>query len=111
MREGIEHSKQSFAKMSDADQAALGKELQDVEQALAGALRARIDPAAAGVGALIRRHHAWVAAMWGRACSAEAYCGLADLYLGHPDFVARYEGMEPGFAQYLAHAMKLHANR
>jgi hypothetical protein len=80
-----------------------------VEAALIGALRGRVDPAAAAVEALIKRHRAWVSAMWGRSCSAEAYSGLADLYLQHPDFVARYEGLAKGFAAYLASAMKLHA--
>jgi hypothetical protein len=47
--------------------------------------------------------------MWGRPCSTERYSGLADLYTEHPDFVARYEQIEPGFTAYLAKAMKSHA--
>ena len=111
MRAGIEHSRKSFAKMSRAEQEALGKELQEVEEALAGALRHGVDPSSDGVEVLIRRHRAWVAAMWGRPCPAERYAGLADLYLQHPDFVARYERIEKGFTEYLASAMKLHAKR
>jgi hypothetical protein len=49
--------------------------------------------------------------MWGRPCSVEGYSGLADLYLAHPDFVARYERIENGFAAYLTTAMKLHASK
>jgi MerR family transcriptional regulator, thiopeptide resistance regulator len=49
--------------------------------------------------------------MWGRPCPAERYAGLAELYLEHPDFVARYEQIAPGFAVYLAKAMKLHAGK
>jgi hypothetical protein len=41
----------------------------------------------------------------------ERYAGLADLYLSHPDFVARYEAIAPGFTEYLTRAMKLHAAR
>jgi hypothetical protein len=52
-----------------------------------------------------------VAAMWGKPCTAESYSGLADLYLSHPDFVARYEGIEKGFTDYLTTAMKLHAKK
>jgi DNA-binding transcriptional MerR regulator len=111
MRESIEHSKKSYAKLSIAEREALGKELQTVEQDLAGALRHGIEPSSAGVDALIRRHRAWVAAMWGKPCTAESYSGLADLYLSHPDFVARYESIERGFAEYLTTAMKLHANK
>ncbi len=109
MREDIEHSRKSFAKMSPAEREAVGKELQVLEEALAGALRNGVDAAADGVGVLIKRHRAWVATMWSRPCSAEAYSGLADLYRSHPDFVARYERIETGFTEYLVSAMKLHA--
>ena len=34
---------------------------------------------------------------------------LADLFLSHPDFVARYETLAPGFAVWLTDAMKAHA--
>jgi MerR family transcriptional regulator, thiopeptide resistance regulator len=111
MRESIEHSRQSYAELSAAQKAALGREVHDVEQGLAGALRQGIDPASAAVGALIGRHRAWVAAMWGRPCSPQSYAGLADLYLSHPDFVARYERIEKGFAEYLADAMRRHSAR
>ncbi len=111
MRVGIESARKSYAKLSAAEKEAMGKELQEVEQALAGALRQGIDPASDGVDVLIKRHRSWVALMWGRPCRAEAYSGLADLYLSHPDFVARYERIERGFAEYLASAMRLHAKR
>ena len=115
MREHIAHANGAFAQLSEAERqrtlAALQKELQELEEALAGGLRNGLDPACDAIDALIRRHRAWVATMWGRACPAEAYSGLADLYLAHPDFVARYERIEKGFAEYLASAMKLHANR
>jgi DNA-binding transcriptional MerR regulator len=111
MRAGIGHAKKSYAELSPTGQEALGKELQELEEALAGALRHGIDPASDGVDALLERHRAWVAQMWGRPCRPEAYAGLADLYLAHPDFVARYERIEKGFAEYLAGAMKLHAQK
>ncbi len=113
MRAGIDRSKADWARLPAAEQKAafeaLGKELQEVEEALAGALRNRIDPASEGVDLLIRRHRAWVAAMWRRPCAPQSYSGLADLYLAHPDFVARYERIEKGFAEYLTTAMKLHS--
>jgi len=111
VRIGIEQAGSSYAKLARTEQEALGAELRQVEAALAGAMRNGIDPAAAVVDLLIRRHRAWVAAMWGRPCSAESYSGLAELYLSHPDFVARYERIEKGFAEYLAAAMKSHARR
>jgi len=115
MRSGIESAKAAHARMSPAERKAFmeaqGKELQDVEEALAGALRNGLDPACDGVDLLIARHRAWVSAMWGKPCPLDRYSGLADLYLAHPDFVARYERIEPGFAVYLTNAMKRHAHR
>ena len=109
MRVDIEHSRKCYAQMSPTEREFLGKELQEVEQALAEGLRTGVDPASEVIDQLITRHRAWVSSMWGRPCSAKSYSGLADLYLAHPDFVARYEQIEPGFAEYLARAMKLHA--
>jgi DNA-binding transcriptional MerR regulator len=115
MRVGIEQSKVHHARLPRAEQQAameaLGKELQEVEEALAGALHNGVDPASDAVDLLIARHRAWVGAMWGRPCSPAAYSGLADLYLAHPDFVARYERIEAGFTAYLTSAMKRHAIR
>lgn len=111
MREDIARSRKAWAKMSKTEQEALGKELQEVEQALAGAQRNGLDPSSPGVDALIRRHRAWVATMWGTDCPPARYAGLADLYLSHPDFVARYESIEKGFTEYLTTAMKSHAKR
>lgn len=111
MRAGIESAKRSYASLTSAEREALGRELQEIEDALASALREGLDPASDRIAGLITRHRTWVAAMWGRPCSPEAYSGLADLYLACPDFVARYERIEKGFADYLARAMKLHVKR
>jgi DNA-binding transcriptional MerR regulator len=46
---------------------------------------------------LLARHHAWIAAMWNRACPPAAYAGLADLYLEHPDFRANLDKGGEGF--------------
>lgn len=47
-----------------------------------------------------------MAARRSRRCDVAAYSGLADLYLSHPAFVARYEALAPGFSAFLAEAMK-----
>jgi hypothetical protein len=49
--------------------------------------------------------------MWNRTCSPEAYAGLADLYLEHPDFRANFEKQGEGFTDWLAAAMKAYAGR
>jgi DNA-binding transcriptional MerR regulator len=109
MRADIERSKKAMAGMNEAEQKAAMQELHDVEQALAEGLRRGVDPAADAIDMLIQRHRAWVASAWDRPCTVEAYSGLADLYLSHPDFVQRYETIEAGFANYLTTAMKAHA--
>jgi hypothetical protein len=50
--------------------------------------------------------------MWGRACPPQAYAGLADLYLEHPDFRATFEARAgAGFLDWLVTAMKTYAAR
>ncbi len=109
MKASIARSKKAMAKMNEAEQKAAMQELHDVEQALAEGLRRGVDPGSDPIDRLVTRHRAWVAQAWDRPCTAEAYAGLADLYLSHPDFVKRYETIEPGFANYLTTAMKAHA--
>ncbi len=109
MKASIEHSKKAMAKMSEAEQQAFMAQLQPIEEALAEGLRRGIDPASDAIDKVVAKHRAWVARAWGRECTAEAYAGLADLYLSHPDFMKRYETIEPGFANYLTTAMKVHA--
>jgi len=111
MKADIARSQQAMAKMTGAEQAAMMDTLRDIETALAEGMRRGIAPDADVVDGVITRHRAWVAAAWNRPCSPEAYAGLADLYLSHPDFVKRYETLAPGFAGWLTTAMKAHAAR
>jgi DNA-binding transcriptional MerR regulator len=109
MRQDIARSRKRLDASTAQEQAAAMAQLQQLEESLAEACRRDIDPASTAVDELIARHRAWVAMMWDKPCPPEAYTGLADLYLSHPDFVARYERIAPGFAEYLARAMKIHA--
>ena len=111
MRERIETSKKAYAKMTPAEQQAAMDELQAVEQALAEAMRRGVPAEAAVLDPLLARQRDWVAVMWGRPCPPEAFAGLADLHLSHPDFVSRYERIEPGYSDYHAAAMKAWAAR
>lgn len=76
-----------------------------------GALVAAFECGLAEVDDLLDRHRAWVALMWGKDCPKDAYAGLADMYLAHPDFVARYEALAPKFSQWLPMVMKDYAAR
>lgn len=106
MQERIADSRSRFELLTPAEQERLQGELRELEEGLAEGMRRGVPPQALALDPLLARHNAWVAFMWHRPCSPEAYAGLADLYLSHPDFIARYESIETGFAQYLATAMK-----
>ena len=78
---------------------------------MAKALADELPADSEAVRSLIRRRHAWVAVMWNRTPTREAYVGLGQLYIQHPDFHARYEAVQPGLAEYLAEAMRAFAER
>lgn len=83
-------------------------ELARIESALVVAFETGVDPRAPDLAPILEDHRAWVANRWGWPCDADAYTGLAELYLAHPDFVARFEALAPGFSVFLTDAMKSH---
>jgi len=95
-KDDIARSRKAWAGMSEAGQGAAMDELKDIESAPAEGVTRGIAPDSEPVDGMITRHRAWVAAAWGKPCSPQAHAGLADLYLSHPDFVNRYETIEPG---------------
>lgn len=109
--ERIAVSKKKYEKLTGAEKQALQQELIDVELAWADAMKNGVPAESKGLDPLLKRHRAWVAAMWDKPCPPGAYHGLADLHLGHPDFVARYEAIAPGFSDYHAASMKAYAAR
>lgn len=111
MRSRIELGKRKFADLGEAERDEVMAELADVEAALAEACRRGLPPDSSALEPALERHRAWVAHMWDRPCPAQAYAGLADLYLAHPDFRARYETLQTGFCDYLVTAMRAHAKR
>lgn len=111
MPEHIVRSRKRYDELSEAERAALQQELIDVETAWAEAMRNGVPADSTALDPLLRRHRAWVAAMWARDCPPAAYGGLADLHLSHPDFVSRYETLAAGFSDYHAAAMRAYAAR
>ncbi len=111
MPDRIAVSKKKYESLSDAEKAALNDELMEVETAWADAMKNGVPADSASLDPLLRRHRDWVAVMWNKPCSPEAYAGLADLHLSHPDFVSRYEALGEGFSDYHAEAMKAYARR
>ena len=107
--ESRDHIKTSRRKMENLTQSArdaMMAELKDIEQSLAAAFRDGIAPEARSLDPLIKRHYEWVIASWGQEAPMSSYAGLADTYLAHPDFVARYDRIQTGFAEFLATAMR-----
>jgi DNA-binding transcriptional MerR regulator len=111
MPDRIAISKRKYASLSDAEKARLMDELMEVESAWASAMKNSVPADSKSLDPLLKRHRSWVATMWDRPCPPEAYGGLADLHLGHPDFVTRYETIAPGFSDYHATSMKAYAKR
>ena len=82
-------------------------ELRPIETALVAAFENGTSPQSADLAA----HQRWVGKMWGAPCDAAAYAKLSELYLAHPDFIARYEALSQGFSQWLTTAMVAWAAR
>jgi DNA-binding transcriptional MerR regulator len=107
----IARSRKGYAAMGEADKQAAMAELKAVEQGLADAMRLGIAATSTDLDPLLSRMRDWTALMWNKPCPPEAFAGLADLHLGHPDFVARYEAIAEGFSDWHAAAMKAWAER
>jgi DNA-binding transcriptional MerR regulator len=111
MRERIDDSRKAFTALGNDGMAARLAEGEAASLALAEAFKAGAAPDDPANDPLLARHHAWIAGMWNRTCPPEAYAGLADLYLEHPDFRANFEKQGEGFTDWLVAAMKAYAGR
>jgi DNA-binding transcriptional MerR regulator len=111
MPDRIKASRKAFAELSDAEKAKLQNDLMEVETEWAEAMKRGVAAESAALDPLLERFRQWVAFMWGRPCPPEAFAGLADLHLSHPDFVSRYDTIAAGFSDYHAAAMKAYAAR
>jgi hypothetical protein len=89
------------AALNPGPQAGLQAEIEAVEAAMASAMTDGLPLDSEAVQGLVQRHHAWVAQGWPAAPTAQAYAGLALMYLEHPDFTARYEARAAGLTEYL----------
>ncbi len=111
MRERIDGSRAKLNALGKDGIAARMAEGEAAGVALAEAFKAGALPEDPVNDPLLARHHAWVSAMWDRACPPAAYAGLADLYLEHPDFRATFDKNGEGFLDWLVAAMKAYAGR
>lgn len=111
MRAEIEASRAKAQAVTSTEVAAKMLELQEIETALADAMRNGTPPQARALDPLIERHSRWVGAAWDKPCPPAAYGNLADMYEAHPDFVARYETIAKDFGAWLPAAMRSWAQR
>ena len=112
MRQRIDESKAKLKSLGKEGMAARMAEGEAAGVPLAKAFQDGVAPEDHANDPLLARHRAWIAAMWDKACSPQAYAGLADLYLAHPDFRTTFEEKAgPGFLDWLVTAMKAYAAR
>ncbi|WP_196258741.1 MerR family transcriptional regulator [Pelagibacterium limicola] len=111
MADRIAQSKAVMASQPEGAMQQQMAELEPIERGLAEAMQRGIAADDPVNDALIEAHRAWVGKMWDKPCPPQAYAGLADMYLAHPDFAARYEAIAPGFTIWLTEAMKSWAAR
>lgn len=110
LKVNIESSRAIMSQLTDEERTAWMEELREIENMLAEGLRRGLPPQSTALDSALERHRDWVSAGQGGSCTPASYAGLADVYQ-HPDFRARYEAIEPGFADYLIAAMKAWARR
>ena len=110
MQGHIDHAKKGMAGWKQGDFDAMQAEAEAIEAAMAKALVDGLRADAAAVTALMARQHAWVSKGWNREAPLEAFAGLGQMYVDDPRFRARYDGRQPGLAEYMAAAMKAYAD-
>ena len=110
-RPRIEAGREAMKAMSPDQHQDWMAEVAELEGDLARAMGEGMAADSAALDPILARHHAWVGKTWKTPPTAAAYAGLAELYSSNPDFRARYEGIRPGFADWMAAAMKAYAGR
>jgi hypothetical protein len=93
--------------MTKDDAARIQADLAERDAEYAALLEAGVAADDPRTQAVTADHYRWVCQFW--TPSAEAFAGLGDLYVDHPDFRARYEAVSPGLAVYVRDAMAAYA--
>ncbi|MBD2755849.1 MerR family transcriptional regulator [Spirosoma validum] len=104
----VEDSEQKLRQLDKAGFEQLKADQQDIAQTLAGMVN--LDPASAIVQQQIARHYQNIRGFWGESvCQsknmAEAYKGLAKLYIDDPRFTSQNGQANPDYAHFLNKAM------
>ncbi len=103
----IDESWRRVGRMSKEQAAKVAADLAERDAEYAALLDAGVPAEDPRVQAVTARHYAWVDQFW--TPDAEAFAGLGDLYVDHPDFKKRYDDIRPGLAEYVRDAMAVYA--
>jgi DNA-binding transcriptional MerR regulator len=106
-QERIDESWRRVGRMSTEQAAQIQADLAERDQQYAALLDAGVAVDDPRVQAVTAQHYTWVDQFW--TPDAEAFAGLGDLYVDHPDFKARYDAIRPGLAEYVRDAMAVYA--
>jgi DNA-binding transcriptional MerR regulator len=107
VQEHIDESWRRVGRMTKDDAARIQADLAVRDAEYAALLEAGVAADDPRTQAVTADHYRWVCQFW--TPSAEAFAGLGDLYVDHPDFRARYEVVSPGLAEYVRDAMAAYA--
>ncbi|WP_339913973.1 MerR family transcriptional regulator [uncultured Brevundimonas sp.] len=110
-RERIESGRAAMAAMSPEQRGDWMAEVAGLEGDFVLAMQAGTAAEDPALDPILSRHHAWVERTWKAPPTAAAYAGLGRLYVDNPEFNARYEGLNPGLAAWMAAAMAAYAAR
>ena len=103
----IDESWRRVGKLSTADAERIQVDLATRDEDYAALLDAAVAADDPRTQAVTADHYRWVCQFW--TPDADAFAGLGDLYVDHPDFRARYDAVRPGLAGYVRDAMTTYA--
>jgi DNA-binding transcriptional MerR regulator len=107
VQDSIDESWRRVGKLSKADADRIHADLATRDQDYAALLDCGVAADDPRTQAVTAEHYRWVCQFW--TPSADAFAGLGDLYVDHPDFRARYDAVRPGLAAYVRDAMATYA--
>src|SRR5690606_11784877 len=87
MPQHIDVGRQKYEQLSEAEKAARMDDLKQIETDWVDAMHKGVAADSPVLDPLMSRYRDWVSFMWGRPCPPEAFSGLADMHLSHPDFI------------------------
>jgi hypothetical protein len=107
VQDKIDESWRRVGRMSKADVDGIQADLATRDQDYAALLDAGVAADDPRTQAVTAEHYRWVCQFW--TPDADAFAGLGDLYVDHPDFRARYDAVRPGLAAFVRDAMATYA--